>query len=95
MARAARLVRCESTAAKNVSGEGGSAMQRAMPILFNAEDLARFGDLLREPVAVHDVPVHEYAPTEAVPYATSVAVYNESERRFFPAPPPSVQGEYS
>lgn len=59
-------------------------MQRALPILFHMEDLARFPDLLKKPVAVHDVPVYS-APSA---YGSSVALFNEEP--FFPTPPPSV-----
>ena len=67
-----------------------TAMRRALPILFNTEELARFPDLLKEPKALHDVPVYQYEATEQVPYTNSVTMYNETERPYFATPPPSV-----
>lgn len=83
--RVPALARGTSSTAKDaVRQKPETPMQRALPILFHMEDLARFPDLLKKPVAVHDVPVYS-APSA---YGSSVALFNEEP--FFPTPPPSV-----
>ena len=82
--RVPALARGTSSTAKDAVRQKETPMQRALPILFHMEDLARFPDLLKKPVAVHDVPVH-HAPST---YGSSVSLFNEEP--YFPTPPPSV-----